>query len=79
VYDIPQFIPQGWQCPVCKRVYSPEWPWCTFCGQGVTVTTTTELLSNTFTEDAYQFVHDYMIGKTRRADNGLDKQESAVK
>ena len=27
-----QCIPQGWQCPVCKRVYSPSTPMCMFCG-----------------------------------------------
>ena len=27
-------IPQGWQCPCCKRVYSPTTFMCTFCGGG---------------------------------------------
>lgn len=26
------FAPQGWQCPICKRVYSPMTPMCYFCG-----------------------------------------------
>lgn len=25
-------MPQGWQCPVCKRVYSPSTPMCYCCG-----------------------------------------------
>lgn len=25
------FVPQGWQCPRCKRIYSPTYPWCIFC------------------------------------------------
>lgn len=25
-------VPQGWQCPVCKRVYSPTVPMCYYCG-----------------------------------------------
>ncbi len=33
-------IPQGWQCPICKRVYSPSYPWCNFCGNEKTETTT---------------------------------------
>ena len=33
-------IPQGWQCPVCKRVYSPSYPWCNFCGNEKTETVT---------------------------------------
>ena len=34
--------PQGWQCPVCRRVYSPTTPWCLYCGNE-TYTTTTSL------------------------------------
>ena len=30
--------PQGWQCPVCKRVYSPTTIMCFYCG-GETTTT----------------------------------------
>ena len=26
------FAPQGWQCPICKRVYSPLTPVCFYCG-----------------------------------------------
>lgn len=26
--------PQGWQCPICKRVYSPTTPCCFYCGGG---------------------------------------------
>lgn len=25
-------IMQGWQCPICKRVYSPTTPMCFYCG-----------------------------------------------
>ena len=25
-------IQQGWQCPICKRVYSPTTPMCYYCG-----------------------------------------------
>lgn len=31
---------QGWQCPICKRVYSPFTHMCLYCG-GKEVTTTT--------------------------------------
>ena len=33
--------PQGWQCPVCKRVYSPLTPMCFYCGQETETNTTT--------------------------------------
>lgn len=26
------FITQGWQCPICKRVYSPATSLCLYCG-----------------------------------------------
>ena len=40
MYDMTQYIPQGWQCPVCGRVYSPSFPFCTVCGNQEAVTTT---------------------------------------
>ena len=40
MYDAPMFAPQGWQCPVCKRVYSPDTTMCLFCGNTDTITTT---------------------------------------
>ena len=39
--DYNMLVPQGWQCPICKRVYSPSYPWCNFCGNEKTETTTT--------------------------------------
>ena len=37
------FAPQGWQCPICKRVFSPTTPWCYFCGGEMKTVTTTNL------------------------------------
>jgi hypothetical protein len=35
------FAQQGWQCPICKRVYSPATFMCYYCGDNsVTVTST---------------------------------------
>ena len=31
-YNENLFIPQGWQCPICKRVYSPTTSLCLYCG-----------------------------------------------
>lgn len=32
---------QGWQCPICKTVYSPFTPMCYYCGEaGMTKTST---------------------------------------
>ena len=38
-------VAQGWQCPICKRVYSPFVQMCMYCGkkyiQMPTIPTTT--------------------------------------
>lgn len=40
--DNMNFAQQGWQCPICKRVYSPFTPMCYYCGsEAVTKTSTT--------------------------------------
>lgn len=39
----PFFVPQGWQCPCCRRVYAPFMSMCPSCSPPVVsfVTTTT--------------------------------------
>lgn len=32
MFDMP--IQQGWQCPVCKRIFSPFVMECSYCGGG---------------------------------------------
>lgn len=39
------FAQQGWQCPVCKSVYSPLTPSCFNCKSGNVTTVTTEDIS----------------------------------
>ena len=34
------FVRQGWQCPICGRVYSPDTMMCPYCGDNNTITTT---------------------------------------
>ena len=40
-YEYTPIVQQGWQCPICKRVYSPHTPMCWYCNNGETHTTTT--------------------------------------
>lgn len=41
VGDFPNtFAQQGWQCPICGRVYSPTTAMCFYCGNQKTVLTT---------------------------------------
>lgn len=35
------FVPQGWECPKCKRVYSPQTMMCIACPQYTKSETTT--------------------------------------
>lgn len=54
MYDEPNLIQQGWQCPVCKRVYSPTTSMCWYCGgdQKVNVSTSTEgIITNDILSD----------------------------
>jgi uncharacterized OB-fold protein len=37
------FIPQGWECPKCKRVYSPTTIMCIACPQHTITTTNTPI------------------------------------
>lgn len=38
---------QGWQCPICKRVYSPFIHMCMYCGNREVETITLPKLPNT--------------------------------
>lgn len=45
--EFENFAPQGWQCPICKRIYAPNTPWCYFCGGETTVSTSTNIKQST--------------------------------
>lgn len=32
IYNAP-IVNQGWQCPICKHVYAPNFPSCTNCNK----------------------------------------------
>ena len=69
-YEI-DFIPNGWQCPVCRRVYSPGTPMCYYCGD--TYVTTTDTLPE---RDPYIYFDEktgnwkQRLGYIIREDNG---------
>ena len=39
------FAPQGWQCPICRRVYSPATPMCWYCGDATGTITAASMTS----------------------------------
>jgi hypothetical protein len=64
------FIPQGWECPKCKRVYSPTTSMCSLCpqnnqGETSTGTTLTVGSSSTSTWFAHNFESDKKGGKCK--------------
>ena len=46
-YEFQELVQQGWQCPVCKRVYSPTTPMCLYCGNGEVTTRTSTNVGDT--------------------------------
>ena len=52
-YEFEGFAQQGWQCPICRRVYSPTTPMCYYCGGNgvVTITTSTNIETPKTEED----------------------------
>jgi hypothetical protein len=37
------FVAQGWQCPCCRRIYSPKTPMCFYCPPKAGAVTVTHL------------------------------------
>jgi hypothetical protein len=54
------FIAQGWECPKCKRVYSPTTTMCIACPQYTkSVTTTNTLISSDGTSFSTSYAHQF--------------------
>lgn len=46
------FMPQGWECPRCHRVYSPSQPFCLYCNdKRITYRSTTAIPEWIYKED----------------------------
>ena len=61
-----QIFQQGWQCPVCKRVYSPTTQMCLYCGNGVVTTSG----STTVGDAMIDWLHHDSITKTEEPQEG---------
>ena len=55
------FTAQGWQCPICKRVYSPTTPMCYYCGNSVPY-----MISSTTVSDVIDYLHHESEMKTKK-------------
>lgn len=56
------FAPQGWQCPICKRVYSPTTPMCYYCGNDVLCTVS----STTVGDSVIDWLHHESVTKPEK-------------
>lgn len=58
------FTPQGWQCPICKRVYSPTTPMCYYCGNSTTI------VLKTVYGETIDWLHHDSVTKTEKPNEG---------
>ena len=52
------FAQQGWQCPICKRIYSPHTFMCYYCSNQETVVSTGTEYKTTTTSNRKVIVND---------------------
>lgn len=74
-YEFRGFIQQGWQCPICRRVYSPLTSMCLYCGTGEISTSTStniETVSNKNNKDGNKVSVQHIIERIMK---GLDTDE----
>ena len=64
-YEFQGFAQQGWQCPICKRVYSPMTPMCWYCGGNVATTTSTQVKNNDFKSVIDKYDRDSTTNKLK--------------
>lgn len=55
------FIRQGWQCPICHRVYSPDTPMCYYCGNETIMTSSTMPISTETNEYSGTETNEYIV------------------
>ena len=60
-----EFAQQGWQCPICRRVYSPMTVMCLYCGdrKPSTSTTVSRQLSDEEIADTYELIDGKLVPK----------------
>lgn len=54
-------VMQGWQCPICKRVYSPFVHMCMYCGNGEVETITLPNIGGLPQEQKIDFINHKII------------------
>ena len=70
--DNNNFVQQGWQCPICKRIYSPTTTMCYYCNQDTTITTTSTDTGTRITGIQYIHMRDTLRDTLIRDNLGPD-------
>ena len=65
-------IQQGWQCPICHRIYSPITPMCYYCGDATKNSTTTGTIK-TIALSAEPYIEKIYIGKPIHPQEQIDR------
>ena len=65
---------QGWQCPICKRVYNPRQEMCLYCGGKQTDSTQLYILLQDLTWTTSSKIEDY----TTTTLNGVSNLSNCV-
>ena len=69
----PYCPPQGWQCPICKRVYSPTTPMCYYCGNVEVKTSNTFTTTNATTNKYIDWLHHDSVTNAEEQEGGKAK------
>lgn len=72
------FIPQGWECPKCKRVYAPTMMQCSHCPENSQGTVTTFNVGTSNTTYSHPFESDKISSKTKCKICGLEKWQHPI-
>lgn len=62
-------VQQGWQCPICKRVYSPTTMMCMYCGNTELKTTTGKMQLVNMPNIVDGMPNDIMVNYCERSRN----------
>ena len=62
-------IQQGWQCPICKRVYSPITMMCMYCGNTDLRTTTGDMQPVNMPNITDGMPNDIMVNYSNKEQN----------
>ena len=73
MYNDNVFVRQGWQCPICKRVYSPDTSMCAYCGGELKSYATTDITIGYFSDEDLEKLDEILHSKCESADININE------